>query len=202
MLHIFFKNIDVWKNETSLKLKKSLIEQSNTTTASVSSSDFDRSDNDESENVEDENNGDDDVEEESESDDQTTETPSVNNNLPTTAETTTATPAILGSNVTVRTFVQSPAVQSSTVRPTKLDELTVQRKKVAEQQKARNPTPNDLSTEESSSQGVVSIIETTLCDCPEIEVTSKVIWVEQQTSLATVFVFIKYKPLNVISFCY
>ena len=80
------------------------------------------------------------------------------------------------------------------MRPTKIDELTVQRKQQQqEQQKVKQTkvTPNDLATDESSastliaslptslapsptsSQGV-SVIETTLCDCPEIEVTSKV----------------------------
>ncbi len=147
----------------------------------MSSSDFDRSDvDDESDNADDD--GVDNDEEVDEDGDQTTETPSINNNnnnLSTTAATTTTVPTISGLNVTIRPFVQS-----STLRPTKLDELTVQRKKVAEQQKSRNPTPNDLSTEESSSQGVVSIIETTLCDCPEIEVTSKVILDEEQSLLS------------------
>ena len=81
------------------------------------------------------------------------------------------------SNTTIRPFVPN-----STIRPTKVEELTVQRKKVVEQQqqqkllKPTRVTPNDLSTDESStSQGAVSIVETTLCDCPEIEVTSQVI---------------------------
>ena len=80
------------------------------------------------------------------------------------------------------------------MRPTKIDALPVQRKQQQqEQQKVKQTkvTPNDLATDESSastsiaslptslapsptsSQGV-SVIETTLCDCPEIEVTSKV----------------------------
>ena len=97
-----------------------------------------------------------------------------------------STPTVVGpfSNTTIRPFVPN-----STIRPTKLDELTVQRKKVVEQQKLLKPTrvtpndlstrvtPNDLSTDESlTSQGAVSIVETTLCDCPEIEVTSQVIY--------------------------
>ncbi len=52
------------------------------------SSDFDRSDNEDDNAEDDDNDGNDDIDEESESDDQTTETPSVNNNLSTTAATT------------------------------------------------------------------------------------------------------------------
>ena len=77
-------------------------------------------------------------------------------------------------NVTLR------QTTTTTGRPTKLDELTVQRKQQEQQKlKQSKTTPNDLSTEESSlasssTSSGVSVIETTLCDCPEIEVTSKV----------------------------
>jgi runt-related transcription factor 2 len=91
------------------------------------------------------------------------------------------------------------AVSPTTLRPTKIDELTVQRKQQQQQQqqqqlqqqqqqqqqaaaaaaaaetaKAKPPrvTPNDLESEETSR--AVSVVETSLCDCPEIEVTSKV----------------------------
>ena len=122
--------------------------QGNTTVANTSA-EIDR--NDDFEDVENENEN-----------DEPTESP--------TAFSTTATTTYRPfNNATVRA-----TVPTTTIRPTKLDELTIQRQKAAEQKlKPNRITQNDLSADESSSTGV-SVIETTLCDCPEIEVTSKV----------------------------
>ncbi len=124
--------------------------QGNTTVANTSA-EIDR--NDDFEDVENENENE---------NDEPTESPTAFS----TAATTSYRPF---NNATVRA-----TVPTTTIRPTKLDELTIQRQKAAEQKlKPNRITKNDLSADESSSTGV-SVIETTLCDCPEIEVTSKV----------------------------